>query len=209
LALALLLPTLPRAAKPVRFFALALCLGLCPLMLTLPEDRTTIGVSFAGFGWLAAFIVSARDSPRLWLRAGRSLEVLTHVWIALLGFPIALLRARDGWGDRPVGRIMCAERDIPRSGDAPNVLGMQVRVLESTPIGLPARVQFRFASSLDDPARAWLVWRDHAPARWWPPAIAGHARIAGVSLLDAVTLRGAVAPARRTTSAPSRGTKRL
>ena len=99
------------------------------------------------------------------------------------------LRARDGWGDRPVGRIMCATRDIPRVGDIRNVLGMQVRVLESTPLGLPARVQFRFVSSLDDPARAWLVWRDHAPVRWWPPAIGAHARVAGVSLLDAATLK--------------------
>jgi hypothetical protein len=88
-ALALLVP-LVRGSKQVQFFALATGLGLCPLLLTVPQDRMVIGVSFASFGWGAAWIIHARASAQRWRRVLAGLLLTQHVWIALILFPVSL-----------------------------------------------------------------------------------------------------------------------
>lgn len=76
--------------KACRFFALATLLCVLPLMLSVPQERTTIGASFGAFGWIACYVGDAAARMTVWRRLGRTLLVFTHVFLSLAPYRIAL-----------------------------------------------------------------------------------------------------------------------
>jgi hypothetical protein len=52
--------------------------------------------------------------------------------------------------------------------------------------GLPNRVRFEFADSLESPGRIWLVWDERRPKRWQPPAIGARVEVPAASRLSLV-----------------------
>jgi hypothetical protein len=77
-------------SKSCRFFALAALLCLLPLLLTIPQERTTIGPSFGAFGCIACFVLDPSSLTTRFRRVGRQFFVGAHVWFSLAQYPLAL-----------------------------------------------------------------------------------------------------------------------
>ncbi|HET6333132.1 MAG TPA: hypothetical protein VFG30_07960 [Polyangiales bacterium] len=88
-ALAWISPGL-NTSKSCRFFALAALLCLLPLLLTIPQERTTIGPSFGAFGCIACFVLDPSSLTTRFRRVGRQFFVGAHVWFSLAQYPLAL-----------------------------------------------------------------------------------------------------------------------
>jgi hypothetical protein len=111
----------------------------------------------------------------------------SELWVERTGVRAIELTATRGWGYVPVERIFCRPSDMPRAGDERRVRGMTVRTLEVNHQGMPQRVRFTFDAPLESGALQWLVWTDAGhPVPWQPPAIGQRARIAPLSLIEAL-----------------------
>jgi hypothetical protein len=96
------------------------------------------------------------------------------------------LRATPGWGQKPIERIFCAERDLPRAGAQREVADMRIRVEESDANGAPTRVRFQFASPLEATERAWFAWQGNGIVPWQPPALGQSVELPALSMFEAL-----------------------
>jgi hypothetical protein len=162
-------------SKACRFFVLATLLCLPPLLLTIPQERTTLGPSFGAFGCIACFVLDPSSLSTRFRRMGRQFFVVAHVWISLAQFPLALSTfapAENG--------VQALLRAMP---PVQHILILNAPMEVSTPDGRPRLVRFGFNSVLEDPQRAWLKWRGRGPVGWTPPAIGRQERVEGQNLV--------------------------